>query len=144
MFKQLGNLASMLRQAQQVGGRMQELNEKLRSERVTGSAGGGMVEAELNGLGEVVRVRIDPLLVERGEREMIEDLIPAAINQGQVKAKQLHLQAAQSLTQGLQVPGLEDALSQLTGQFQQQDAAAEGDTVDTDDDPDSPDRPASS
>ena len=87
MFKELGNMASMLRQAQQVGGKMQEVAGQLKSKRVTGIAGGGMIEVEANGLGEVLKVKIDPSL--RGDLKMIEDLIPAAMNQVAEKAKEL-------------------------------------------------------
>jgi DNA-binding YbaB/EbfC family protein len=115
MFKNLANFASVMRQATQIGGRMQEVQDELREERLTGAAGGGMVEVEANGHGEVLRLSIDPELFQRGDREMIEDLIPAAVNQAQAKAKQLHLEKMQEVTGGLDVPGLEQALSQFTG-----------------------------
>jgi DNA-binding protein YbaB len=66
-------------------------------------------------------VRIDPTLVDKGDREMIEDLLPAAFNAAQRKAKQLHTEAMQSLTGGIPLPGLQDALSQLTGDGSQPD-----------------------
>ena len=116
MFKSLGNLAGLpglLKQAQEVSGKMQALQQELRSKRATGSAGGGLVEVDVNGLAEVMAVRIDPSLVEKGEREMIEDLLPAAFNSAQQKAKQLHSEAMQSLAGG--IPGFQDAFSQLMG-----------------------------
>lgn len=113
MFKELGNMASMLRQAQQVGGKMQEIAAQLKSKRVKGSAGGGMIEVEANGHGEVLKVKIDPTL--RGDLEMIEDLIPAAMNQVAAKAKQLHMEMMQSVTGDLNLPGLSEALSKFTG-----------------------------
>ena len=113
MFKELGNIASLLRLAQQFGGKMQAINDRLKAQRVTSSTGGGMVEVEANGLGEVLRVRIDPTLVERGEREMIEDLLPSAVNQALAKAKQCHFEAMKSITDGLSFPGLDEALSKL-------------------------------
>jgi nucleoid-associated protein EbfC len=115
MFKGLTNFASMLRQAQQVSGKMQALNERLKSERVTAATGGGMVEVEVNGLGEILRVKIDPALVARGEREMIEDLLPAAINQAVAKAKELHVEGVKAMTADMDLPGLGAALDQLTG-----------------------------
>ncbi len=115
MFKGLSNLFSIFRQANQISGKMQALNERLKTQRATGTAGGGMVEVEVNGLGEVLRVSIEPTLVERGEREMIEDLLPAAVNQASAKAKQLHADAMKSLADDLNVPGLNDAISQITG-----------------------------
>ena len=92
MFKGLGNLANigaLMKQAQEMGGKMQALNEELKTKRATGAAGGGLVEVDVNGLSEVLAVRIDPSLVEKGDREMIEDLLPAAFNAAQQKAKQL-------------------------------------------------------
>ena len=115
MFKGLANVASLMRSAQQMTGKMQAANEQLKSQRARAAAGGGMVEAEVNGLGEVLRLTIDPQLVERGEREMIEDLVPAAVNQALAKAKQLHVEAMQSMTRDLDVPGLNEAIAQLTG-----------------------------
>lgn len=115
MFKGLANLASMMKQAQQMGGKMQGIQQKLKAERVVGTAGGGMVEVEANGLGEILRLKIDPALVEKGEREMIEDLVPAAVNQANARAKQLHTEAMQSLTEGIELPGLNDALAKITG-----------------------------
>jgi DNA-binding YbaB/EbfC family protein len=94
---------------------MQEVNERLKSQRVTGLAGGGMIEVEMNGLGQVVRLKIDPTLVERQEREMIEDLVPAAVNDANQKAKQLYVEAMKSLTDGLELPGLDTAIAKLTG-----------------------------
>lgn len=118
MFKGLGNLANigaLMKQAQEMGGRMQALQEELRTKRATGSAGGGLVEVDVNGLSEVLAVRIDPSLVEKGEREMIEDLLPAAIQAAQQKAKQMHAEAMQGLTGGVNLPGLQEALAQITG-----------------------------
>jgi DNA-binding YbaB/EbfC family protein len=113
MFKGIGNIASLIRQAQQLSGKMQDVNDSLKKQRATASTGAGMVEVEVNGLGEVLRVTIDPDLVQRGEREMIEDLIPPAVNQAVVKARQMHMEAMQSVTSDLDMPGLDDTLKQL-------------------------------
>ncbi len=115
MFKGLGNFMSVMRQARQLGAQMQAVSEKLKAQRATASTGAGMVEVEVNGLGEVLRVKIDPALVARGDREMIEDLIPAAVNQAVSKARQLHLEAFKSVTSELDVPGLDEALAQTSG-----------------------------
>lgn len=112
MFKGIGNIASMMKQAREIGGRMEEVNEQLRQQRATGSAGADMVKVEVNGLGEVQAVTIDPSLIEKGEKEMIEELLPAAFNQASQKAKQMHAETMQSL---INVPGLEDAMKQMTG-----------------------------
>jgi DNA-binding YbaB/EbfC family protein len=117
MFKGLGNLANigaLMKQAQEMGGRMQAMQEELRTKRATGAAGGGLIEVEVNGLAEVLSVKIDPSLIAKGDREMIEDLLPAAFNAAQQKARQLHAEAMQSITGGLPLGGLQDALSQLS------------------------------
>jgi hypothetical protein len=115
LFKGLANLAQLVKQAQQVGAKLQALNEELRARRVSGASGAGLVEVEVNGLGEVLRVRIDPKLFEQRDREMIEDLIPAAVNQAISKSRELHADAIKSMTDGMDVPGLSDALKNLSG-----------------------------
>ncbi len=87
MFKGLVQLGALLKQAQQIGGQMEKLTEEMKSRRTTGTAGGGMVEVEINGLLEVLRCRIDPQLVAQGDRELIEDLLVAAMNQAVAKAQ---------------------------------------------------------
>jgi DNA-binding YbaB/EbfC family protein len=113
VLKGLAQLGSLLKQAHAITGRMKELNEELRNRRATGSAGGGMVEVEINGALEVLACRIDKQLVEQGDREMIEDLLTTAVNQAVSKAKQLHTEAMKSLAGGLEVPGLDAALADL-------------------------------
>lgn len=113
MFKGLGNVVSVMRQARQFGAQMQAVTDKLKSQRASASTGAGMVEVEVNGLGEVLRVKIDPGLVDRGEREMIEDLIPAAVNQAVTKARQLHMAAFKSAAEGLDLSTLNEALAQI-------------------------------
>ena len=118
MFKglgQLANLGSLLKQAQNIGSQMQGLSEQLKHQRATGAAGGGLVEVEVNGLGEVIACRIDPDLIAKGDGEMIEDLLPAAFNQAHAKSKQLHAEAMKSLTEGMELPGLEDVMAQING-----------------------------
>lgn len=115
MFKGMANLGSLMKQAQEMSGKMQELNAQLKSKRATGSSGGGMVEAEVNGLGEVLKVTIEQSLIEKQDRELIEDLIPAAVNQATAKAKQMHAEMMQELTGGMNVPGLDEAMNKLTG-----------------------------
>jgi len=115
VFKGLVGLGSLLKQAQQISGRMQGLGEELKKRRATGSAGGGMVEIEVNGLMEVLRCHIDPQLIAGGDRELIEDLVATAVNQAVAKGKQLHSEAVKELTGQLNVPGLDDALGKFLG-----------------------------
>lgn len=116
MFPNLGGLANignLMKQAQQMGNKMQAVNEQLKVKRATGMAGGGMIEVDVNGLSEVLAVRIDPGLVARGDREMLEDLLPAAFNSARQKAQELHQQAMQEVMGDMNVPGLEEALNRL-------------------------------
>ena len=116
MFKGLGNLAQVFKQAQEMSGKISGLNEQLKSKKVVGDAGGGMVRVQANGLTEVSKVEIDPVLFESGEREMIEDLLVAAFNQVSQKAKELHMESMREMTSGVSLPGLEEALGNLTGE----------------------------
>jgi hypothetical protein len=108
-------LASIIRRAKDLNHKIGELNDTLKSKRATGASGGGMVKVEVNGLGTVLRVQIEPSLFEQGDREMIEVLIPAAMNQAAAKAKELHVEAMKSMTAGLEFPGLSEALAQYIG-----------------------------
>jgi DNA-binding YbaB/EbfC family protein len=115
VFKGITGLGAILKQAQEISGRMKGLSEELRTRRATGSAGGGMVELELNGLMEVLRCHIDEKLLAQGDCEMLEDLVVAAVNQAIARGKQLHAEALRSMTGGLEMPGLEDALQKFLG-----------------------------
>ncbi len=114
MFKGLSSLTSLVKQASQIGGQMQQLNADLKDRRVTGASGGGMVEIEINGVLEVLRCSIDQSLLDQGDRELLEDLVAGAVNQAVAKGRQLHADAMKDLTGGLQLPGLDDALAKLT------------------------------
>jgi DNA-binding YbaB/EbfC family protein len=115
MFKGLGNLGSLLKQAQQIGGQMSQLSEEMKKRRVVGSSGGGMVEIEVNGLMEVLRCHLDPQLLVQPDAEMLEDLIASAVNQAIAKGKQMHADAMRDLTGGLSLPGLDDAMAKFMG-----------------------------
>ena len=116
MFKGLTNLGALLKQAQQIGGQMGQITEEMRKRRVTGIAGGGMVEIEVNGLMEVLRCRIDPQLITQNDRELLEDLVVAAVNQAIAKGKQMHADKVRDLTGGLPLPGaFHEALAKFSG-----------------------------
>ncbi len=122
MFKGLSNLGALIKQAQQIGGQMQNLSEELKGRRAQGTAGGGMVEIEVNGLLEVLRCRIDEQLVAQGDRELIEDLVAAAMNQAVAHGKQLHTDAMKGLTGDLDLPGVQEALAKLTNPEQPEES----------------------
>jgi nucleoid-associated protein EbfC len=116
VFKGLGNLGALIKQAQQIGGQMGQVTEEMRKRRVTGAAGGGMVEIEVNGLMEVLRCHIEPQLIAQNDPELLEDLVTTAANQALSKGKQMHADTLRDLTGGLPLPGaLHEALAKFTG-----------------------------
>ena len=98
-----------------MSGRMQEIQTRLRGLRVSGSSGGGMVQVEANGLGEILSLSIDPTLIQGQEQDMIEDLIPSAVNQALAKAKEGHAEAMKDLTAGMELSGLSVMIAKVTG-----------------------------
>ncbi len=134
MFKNLAGLGSLLRHAQQLGGQLKNLSEEMKHRRATGTAGGGMVEVEVNGLLEVLHCTIDEQLVAQQDKELLEDLVAAAVNQAVLKGKQLHSEAMKELTGGIQLPGLDEAIARFTGGSAESSAPGET-TVEEDDDP---------
>jgi nucleoid-associated protein EbfC len=116
VFKGLANIGALLKQAQQLGGQMGQLTEEMRKRRVTGSAGGGMVEIEVNGLMEILACHIDPQLFAQNDRELLEDLVMAAVNQAIGKGKEMHAESLRELTGGLPLPGgFREALEKFAG-----------------------------
>lgn len=83
------NMGNMLKQAQQLQERMQQLQEELGERRVEGTAGGGMVTVTANGKNEILQIKIDPEVVDAEDVEMLEDLVVAATNQALNKAKEM-------------------------------------------------------
>jgi DNA-binding YbaB/EbfC family protein len=82
------NLGDVLKNAQNIQQQMGVLQEKLALLRVTGSAGGGMVEIDLNGRMEVLAVRIEEEIFAGGDRELVQDLTAAAFASAMEKIKE--------------------------------------------------------
>src|SRR5579864_9438221 len=100
----MADLMKILQQAQQMQGRLQEIQDQLQQQTVTGSAGGGMVTVEADGKGQVRRVKLDPSVVSPTDVEMLEDLIVVAVAEAQKKASALAQAEMGKLTGGLQLP----------------------------------------
>ena len=117
MFTGLGNLATLMNQARNIGGQMEEINAELQAKEVTGEAGGSMVKVHANGLGQILRVEVDPVLAEKHDLEMVLDLLPAAINDVVGKAKQMHMERMREATGDIELPaGLESTIKNMLGQ----------------------------
>jgi DNA-binding YbaB/EbfC family protein len=111
----LGNIGNMMKQAQEFQQRMQQMTEQLKAKRVTGTAGGGLIEVTLTGEGVALAVRIDPTLIEKQDRELIEDLLPTAMNDGRSKVEELKQQMLAEATGGMNLPGMEGLMEKLGG-----------------------------
>jgi DNA-binding YbaB/EbfC family protein len=98
------NFAGMMKQAQELQGRMAELQAEMERARVEGQSGGGLVVLTLNGKGELVGVKIDASLLKPDEVEILEDLIVAAHTDAKAKVERILQEKMQSLTGGLPLP----------------------------------------
>ncbi len=100
------DISSLMKQAQEMQVKMRDIQEKLAKMTITGSAGGGMVEVIVNGQGDIVSVKIEEPLISVDEKEMLQDLIASATNDGIRKAKELSKQEMGALTGGMNLPDL--------------------------------------
>jgi DNA-binding YbaB/EbfC family protein len=83
------NMQQLMKQAQKMQAQMLEAQQKLAETQLTGTAGGGLVTATVSGAGEVLGVTIDPKAVDPDDVETLEDLLLAAIRDGQTQAAEL-------------------------------------------------------
>jgi DNA-binding YbaB/EbfC family protein len=98
-----GAIGNLMKQAQKMQEEMQQAQERLAREEITGEAGGGLVTVTMNGRHEVRRVTIDPSLIG-DDREMLEDLIAAATNDAVHKIADKTQQSLSGLTAGINLP----------------------------------------
>lgn len=97
-----GGLGGLMKQAREMQAKLQKAQEALATMEVTGESGGGMVKVVMNGRHDARRVSIDASLL--GEREMLEDLITAAINDAERKVEAQARDHLAGLTGGLNLP----------------------------------------
>ena len=98
------DVLKLMQQAQQVQGRMQQMQEELGAKTVRGSAGGGLVTVDADGKGMVKAVKLDPSVVKAEDVEMLEDLIVVAVAEAQKKAAELAANEMGKLTGGMNLP----------------------------------------
>jgi len=106
MAKGIGGMGNLLKQAQEMQSRMAKIQEELAQKTVDGSAGGGMVQVTVNAQLALTAIKIDPSVINSEEKEMLEDLIMAAINDGMRKARDMASSEMSKITGGLKIPGL--------------------------------------
>ena len=102
----IGAMGNLLKQAQDMQARMAKIQEELANKTVEGSAGGGMVQVTVNGQFNVTAVKIEASVINAAEKDMLEDLILAAVNDGVRKARDLVSSEMSKITGGLKIPGL--------------------------------------
>ena len=100
----VGDLMGMMKQARELQGKMEQLQQEVAALEVEGSAGGGLVTVTMTGKSEMKRVHIDPSLLKPEESEIVEDLIVAAVNEARLKAEAKLADRMRELTGGLQLP----------------------------------------
>ena len=100
----MADFMKILQQAQEMQGRFQKIQEELQQQTVTGSAGGGMVTAEVSGTGQIQRIKLDPSVVNPSDIEMLEDLVMVAVADAQKKAQNLAQEHMGKLTGGMSLP----------------------------------------
>jgi DNA-binding YbaB/EbfC family protein len=94
----------ILQQAQEMQGKFSKIQEELEAITVTGSAGGGMVTAEVTGTAKIKKIKLDPTVVNPADVEMLEDLVVVAISDAQQKAQAAAQEQMGKLTGGLNLP----------------------------------------
>lgn len=100
----MADFMKILQQAQEMQGKLQQVQDELAQKSVTATAGGGMVTVEADGRGQVKRVKIDPAVVDPKDVEMLEDLVLVAVSEAQQKAAQLAQDEMGKLTGGMSLP----------------------------------------
>jgi DNA-binding YbaB/EbfC family protein len=100
----MADFTKILQQAQQMQGRLQQIQDELANKTVTGVSGGGMVSVTADGKGQVRAVKLDPSVVNPSDIEMLEDLIAVAVADAQKKAADLAQEEMRKLTGGLPLP----------------------------------------
>ena len=98
------DLMGMMRQAKELQDKMQGLQEEVAAMEVSGTSGGGLVTAIVDGKGGLKAIKIDPSLAKADEIEILEDLIVAAANDARGKAEAAAQEKMQELTAGLPLP----------------------------------------
>lgn len=100
------NMNDMMKQVQKMQADMAKVQEELGNKIVTEESGGGMVKATANGKKELVSISIDEEIAKSGDREMIEDLVVAAVNKALQSASKMAEDELGSVTKGMLPPGM--------------------------------------
>jgi nucleoid-associated protein EbfC len=97
------NMQQLMKQAQKM---QEQLHKQMETTVVEATAGGGMVSVKMNGNKQLLSVQVDPEVFAGGDKEMLQDLIVAAVNEGIRKVEETMNSQLGNLTGGLKIPGL--------------------------------------
>ena len=100
----LGDMAKMMKAAQEMQTKMAQLQEDMHNLMVTGESGAGLVKATCTAKGELKSLEIDPSIFNSDDKEVVEDLILAAIKDAQGKASDKAQEEMGKLTEGMGLP----------------------------------------
>ena len=100
----LGDMAKMMKSAQELQTKMAEMQDDLQNVMVTGESGAGLVKATASAKGELKALNIDPSIFNGDDKEVVEDLILAAIKDAQAKASEKAKDEMAKLTEGMGLP----------------------------------------
>ncbi len=101
-----GGMQGMLKQVQKMQAEMQKVQNELGNLTVSEEAGGGMIKATANGNKEIISVEIDPQVIKAEEKDILEDLVVAAVNKALQSAGKLAEEEMAKVTKGMIPPGL--------------------------------------
>ncbi len=96
----------LMKQAQIMQKKIEEMKEELGKKEIRVSSGGGMIEILITGKQEIKEVKIEPDVIDVKEKEMLEDLILAAVNEAIRQSKELLAEEMSKLTGGIGIPGI--------------------------------------
>lgn len=99
-------LGDLMKKAQQMKASMDRLQEELATKEVEAGAGGGIVTVRATGAQEIVSIDIDPSVIDPEEKEMLQDLVQAAVNEALRKSKDMMQEEMGKITGGLPVPDI--------------------------------------
>jgi len=98
------DVMGMMKQVQQMQAKMEALQAELENTEVEGTAGGGLVTARLTAKGVVKAIAIDASLLKPDEKEIVEDLLMAALNDARTRGEKLVQEKMGAITAGLPIP----------------------------------------
>lgn len=101
-----GDMQGMLKQVQKMQVEMQKVQGELGNKTVSEEAGGGMIKATASGNKEIVSIEIDPQVINAEEKEILEDLVVAAVNKALSSAAKMAEEEMMKVTKGMIPPGL--------------------------------------